>query len=191
MLTLILVHAQLLSMVPYAFAVVTLPTVAILSDKWQKRVLPMFVCFVVIGVGFIIVLATTHRAAGLVGCTLIAAASYPCLVLGGSWQMSSHAGFSKRATAWAISQLFMQSWNIIATQIYTKPPHFYKGHGVLLGLNAVGMAAMLTKYYIMKKANAKKDKIAAEYEARGQQNPQNEQSYEDLCDDHPMFRYVF
>ncbi|KAJ9617685.1 hypothetical protein H2204_013560 [Knufia peltigerae] len=183
-------HTQLMSMIPYACAVVSLPTVSILSDRWQKRMLPMMCCFSLIIVGFIIVLTTTRRDAGMVGCSLIAAASYPCLVMGGSWQMSSHGGFSKRSTPWAVSQLFIQTWSIVATQIYTQPPHFYKGHGTLLGLNAVGMLATFTKYWIMKKSNAKKDQVARDFAARGQQNPDSDKTYEELCDDHPNFRYV-
>lgn len=184
------VQSQLMSMIPYLLAAITLPALSILSDKIQKKAIVVLLCSVVILVGFIMVLASTDKAVLLVGCCLIGGGSYPGLVISASWQMQSHAGFSKRATAWALSQVFIQSYSIVSSQIYTTPPRYFKGHGVLLGLNAVGLLAGALNYSIMKKANSKMDQRALEYERRGIEDPDNEKSYEELCDAHPKFRYA-
>ena len=179
-----------MTMIPYACATVTLPTFAILADKWEKRAIPLLLCLGISLIGFIMLLASTNTPVLLVGCCFVAAGSYPGVVIGASWQMASHAGFTKRATAWAVSQVFIQAFSIIATQVYTTPPRFFKGHGTLLGLNAVGVIAAILNYWIMKKENAKKDQRAIEYAREGREDPDNEKSFEELCDRHPQFRYV-
>jgi MFS family permease len=176
-------------MIPYAFAIVTLPTVGILADKLQRRFLPTLGCLAVSLIGFIIIMASTTKTVLLVGCCFIAAGSYPALIVAISWQMSSHAGYTKRSTAWAVSQIFIQCYSIISTQIYDEPPRFFKGHGTLLGLNAVGVVAALINYRLMKAENARRDRVAQEYLDQGLEDPDVAKSYEELCDRHPLFRY--
>lgn len=177
-------------MIPYALAAITLPTTAIIADKLDQRAIPILICLFGTLIGFVILLASTNTVVLVVGCCFVSCGSYPALVIASSWQMSTHAGFSKRATAWAMSQVFIQTYSIIATQIYTTPPRFFKGHGVLLGLNFVGVLALLLNYYLMKIENARRDKAARDYERSGSENPDNEKTYEELCDRHPQFRYA-
>ena len=179
-----------MTMIPYACATVTLPTLAFLADKWKKRAIPLLLCLGISLIGFIMLLASTNTPVLLAGCCFVAAGSYPDVVIGASWQMASHGGFTKRATAWAVSQAVIQAFSIAATQVYTTPPRFFKGHGTLLGLNTVGVIAAMLQYWIMKRENFKKEQRAAEYAREGREDPENEKSLEDLCDRHPQFRYV-
>ena len=78
----------------------------------------------------------------LTGCCFVAVGAYPAIGIGASWITTVHADYTKRATAFAVCQVFVQSYSIIGSQVYDRPPRFYKGHGVLLGLNA--LAAVCT-----------------------------------------------
>ena len=186
----IIVRTQLISIIPYAVACITLPTFAIIADKIQKRALPTLVCLGISLIGFIMIMSSLEKSVLLVGCCFVAAGSYPGLIIAASWQLSTHAGYTKRSTAWAISQIFIQCYSIISTQVYTNPPRFFKGHGTLLGLNAVGVVAGLVNYMLMKRENARRDRVALEFERNGQEDPDNHKSYEEICDRHPQFRYA-
>lgn len=177
-------------MIPYGFATITLPIVAILADKFQKRFIPTLICLATSLIGFVMIMASTGQVLHLTGCCFVAAGSYPALIVAISWQMSSHAGYTKRSTAWAISQVFIQCYSIISTQIYDNPPRYFKGHGTLLGLNAVGVVAAVINYWLMKRENARRDLVAQEFEANGMEDPDLTKSYEELCDRHPLFRYA-
>jgi hypothetical protein len=120
----------------------------------------------------------------------VSAGAYPAVILSSAWVLISHAGYTKRATAWAIAQVFIQCYSIISTQVYTDAPRFFKGHGTLLGLNALGVIAVIITMWIFDRKNKHRDAIAAEFAARGETNPESHRRYEDLCDEHPDFRYT-
>lgn len=176
-------------MIPYCFAVVMLPVAAILSDRMNNRALPLLGCLMTSVIGFVIVMATTNKVALIAGCCFVAAGSYPAIVIGASWLMNNYAGYTKRCTAWAITQIFIQCYSILSTQVYDQPPRFFKGHGILLGLNALGAVSLVITYFMLKKENAKRDRLAEEMRVAGRQIPGREKSFEELCDYHPAFRY--
>ena len=177
-------------MIPYACATFTMPVVAIISDRLQMKAIPLLCCFSVSLLGLILLLATTNRSALLAGCCLVAAGSYPGVVLSANFLLLNQAGYSKKASAWMIAQVFCQCWSIVSTQVYSDPPRFFKGHGTLVGLNVVGVVAVVIKYWIIKRENARRDAVAARYAAEGCAVPDSEKSLEDLCDYHPSWRYV-
>ncbi|KAJ9610477.1 hypothetical protein H2200_005254 [Cladophialophora chaetospira] len=180
---------QLYSIIPYAFATVSLPVVCILADRTDKRAIPFLICMSTSVTGYVIVLATTNKVALLVGCSFIAAGAYPAVVVCATWLVGSHGGYTKRCTAFAVSQVFTQSYSIISTQIYDNPPRYFKGHGILLGFNVLGAISAATCYFLMKRENEKRDQVARDLVARGEQDPDNDKTFEELCDYHPQFRY--
>lgn len=183
------VDTQLYSIIPYAFATVTVPTVSILADRRNKRAIPFLICMSTTLIGFVVVLATTNKVALVVGCSLIAAGCYPAIVVCATWALNSHGGYTKKSTAWAVAQVFTQCYSIIATQIYDNPPRYFKGHGILLGLNFLGVIAAVVAYLMMKRENRRRDLLAQDFLARGEHNPDSDKAYEELCDYHPDFRY--
>lgn len=162
---------------------------SILADRLDKRAVPFLVCMITTVIGVVIVLATTNKTALVAGCCFVAAGAYPATVICATWLVNSHAGYTKKCTAWAVAQVFTQSYSIIATQIYDNPPRYFKGHGVLLGINVVGALSAAICYFMMKRENAKRDQTARDWELRGEENPENCKTYEELCDYHPQFRY--
>ncbi|KIW93256.1 uncharacterized protein Z519_05861 [Cladophialophora bantiana CBS 173.52] len=180
---------QLYTIIPYAFATVSVPVVCILADRIDKRAIPFLICMAVSVIGFIIILATTNKTALVAGCCFIAAGCYPAIVVCATWLVNSHAGYTKRCTAWAVAQVFTQSYSIIATQVYDNSPRYFKGHAVLLGLNLLGALSAAISYFLMKRENKKRDQIAQDLISRGEQDPDNSKTFEELCDYHPQFRY--
>lgn len=147
------------------------------------------ICMAVTLTGFIIVLGTTNRVASLAGCSFIATGCYPGVVICATWLLNNQAGYTKKSTAWAVSQVFTQGYSIISTQIYDSPPRYFKGHGVLLGFNVLGTASAMIAYFMMKRENKRRDRVAFDFASRGEQDPDNLKTFEDLCDYHPRFRY--
>ena len=139
---------------------------------------------------YILLLTGTNKAVLLVGCCFVAAGAYPAVTCSTYWILINHAGYTKRATAWAVAQIFIQCYSIISTQVYTDPPRFFKGHGTLLGLNALGVVGTLIVMRLMSQENKRRAAVEAEFAARGTVNPESEKDYEELCDYHPSFRYV-
>ncbi|KAJ5081504.1 major facilitator superfamily domain-containing protein [Penicillium alfredii] len=158
---------QLYTIIPYAFGIITLPIANIIADRLDKGL-----------IGYIMLLTSTNSVVLMAGCCFVSAGAFPAAVLGSAWVMISHAGFTKQAAAWAISQIFIQCYSIISTQVYTDPPRFFKGHGTLLGLNALGTVAVLITMWLFKRENRRRDAVATEFAARGETNPESVKDYE-------------
>lgn len=170
---------------------VTLPLFSLASDRARKKAIPTLLCLTVSIIGFVILLCDVHRNVLIVGCCLVAAGSYPAIALSISWLLVNHAGYTKRSTAWAVAQIFIQCYSIISTQVYIHPPRFITGHAVLLALNALGLVAAILKYYIMKRENVRRDRQAQQVMEQAPESKEGEKGLEQLCDYHPDFRYSF
>ncbi|KAL7916837.1 hypothetical protein GGI35DRAFT_434076 [Trichoderma velutinum] len=142
-------------------------------------------------IGFTIILAQTSPAVGIFASNVVTAAVYPGVAIVSGWIPSSNAGYTKRAAATWITQICCQAFSILASRIYNKPPRLFKGHGVLLGFLVITFILLILMAYLMKRHNQKKDALAAEWDARGERNPDESKSLEELCDDHPSYRYLF
>lgn len=181
---------QLYTMIPYAFGLVALVSVAFLSDHLNHKAWVAFGCLCTSIVGFVILLATTNKVALVAGACFVLAGAYPGLVVTVAWGLTMHGGFTKRATQIWILQIMIQCESIIATQVYNKPPRFFKGHGVALGFYMLAAASVVVLYFIVTRANAERDRRALEFRQRGEADPKSQQTIEDLCDFHPDYRYA-
>lgn len=184
------VHTQLFTMIPYSCAAIALPIICTIADRFVVRAIPLLACYMSCAIGFILLLSTTQKSARIVGTCLVSAGSYTGVILAATWVMSAHAGYTKRSTTWAMCQLLLQCYSILGSKIYDKPPRFFKGHGILLGLQTLTAACTVLKWWIMRRSNKRKDALRQEYEARGEPIPGVEKSLEELHDDHPTFRYM-
>lgn len=187
----LLVNSQLFTLIPYSVAMVTLPLFSLASDRARKKAIPTLLCLTIAVIGFVVLLCDVHRNVLIVGCCLVAAGSYPAIVLAANWLLVNHAGYTKRSTAWTVAQIFIQCYSIISTQVYIHPPRFIMGHAILLALNALGVMAGLLKYYIMKRENARRDRQVQQVMEQGSDSKEEEKGIEQLCDYHPDFRYSF
>lgn len=182
---------QLYTIIPYGVAFISLIAVTRISDKLVVRFIPMLIVTGVAIIGFIIILTQTSPVVGIFASSVVTAAVYPGVAIVSGWIPSSNAGYTKRAAATCITQIFCQAFSILASRIYNKPPRFFKGHGVLLGFLILTFILLVLVTYMMKRHNQEKDALAAEWDARGARNPDESKSLEELCDDHPSYRYLY
>lgn len=167
-----------------------LPIICRIADLYTMRGPLLLFCYVIVVTGVILLMATTHRVSLIVGTCLVASGTYSQTILGATWVMTTYGGYTKRSTAWAMAQISIQCFSILGTKIYNTPPRFLKGHAILIGVQALGLASGLAKYWIMRRSNRRKDAEKLEYESRGEPVPGIERSLEELNDKHPAFRYV-
>ncbi len=186
-LTFSTVRTQLFTIIPYASAAIALPIISLCADRFFKRAIPLLFCYTLCAAGFILLLVTTDKAGRIVGTCLVSAGSYSGVILGATWVMSTHADYTKRCTAWAMCQVFLQCYSILGTKIYDKPPRFFKGHGIIFGLQTLAAACVVVKWWLMWTANKKKDALKEQYDASGESMPRIE---EDMNEAHLEFRYL-
>jgi hypothetical protein len=185
------VNAQLYTIIPYSFAIFSTPILSYLSDRLHARAFPLMLSLSISIIGFIILLVSTSPVARIAGCCFVAAGAYPGVAIGAAWVTNMHGGYTKRSTAFGISQLFVQGYSIIGTEVYDQPPRFFKGHGVLLGLYMLAFVASIGLYVWLKAQNKQRDKMAAARIAAGEEDRpmDGEHSFEEMCDYHPDWRY--
>ncbi len=163
---------------------------AYLADRFRSKGITVLVCLIITSVGFVLLLATTNRVALMVGACLVAAGSYPGVPISAAWLLSFHGGYTKRATAMWFIQIFIQSYSIIASQVYRTPPRFFMGHGIALGLYVLAIISTVLLIIILKRANKAKAQRAADFAARGEVDPDMNEDYVRLCDYHPGYVYT-
>lgn len=190
LLNTLLVDTQLFTIIPYATAAIALPTICVVADRYMMRAIPMLFCYLLCACGFTLLMATTSQAARIVGTCLVSSGSYSGVILAATWVMSSHGGYTKRSTAWALCQLFLQCYSIMGTKIYDNPPRFLKGHGIILGFVTLAAACIVAKWWLMRSANQRREAMKKQYAQRGEAVPGIEKSIEELNDKHPDFRYL-
>jgi MFS family permease len=183
-------QTQLFTMIPYAFATVTLLSMCIISDRLNSKGPVLIICLSTTMIGYILLMTNTNKVALIAGTCFVTSGLYPGIMICASWITINHGGYSKRATAFAFAQIVGQCLSIIGTQVYRKPPRFLAGHGTLLAFYCAAFAATFINYFYMKRQNKKKEAVAAEWAARGLPNPDSAKSYEELYDYHPDFRYI-
>ncbi|KAH8820252.1 major facilitator superfamily domain-containing protein [Xylogone sp. PMI_703] len=183
-------QTQLFTMIPYAFATVSLLTVCFLSDRINTKGPVLFACVATSASGFILLMATTNKVALIAGTCLVASGLYPSIILTVSWITINHGGYTKRSTAFAMAQITGQGLSIIGTQVYRDPPRYLAGHGTLLGFFSLALCAIVCNWFWMRRENRKRDDRAEEYRMTGTKDEQAEKSVDELLDYHPNFRYI-
>ncbi|OKL59506.1 hypothetical protein UA08_05034 [Talaromyces atroroseus] len=183
------VQAQLFTMIPYACAFVTMLAVGYLSDYCRNKAWFVVGSLTCSAIGLIICISTTGKGAGMFGACLLVAGAYPAAILQITWIQVTFCGHTKRAISWGVCQIIGQGLSMSGAQIYTRPPRFFMGHGILLGFIVMGIVSTVTARFLMARANKQRDRELREYEERGEVHPDIGKSFEETCDDHINFRY--
>lgn len=184
------VHAQLFTIIPYACAFISMIIIGVLSDRFRSKSWFIMGSLTSCAIGLIILLATTGKETGMLGASLLVMGAYPSAVMQIAWIQITFCGNTKRATSWGLAMIFGQGLSMSGAQIYTTPPRFFKGHGVLLGFVAIGLMATFAARTIMVKENERRDEELSQYAQRGEIHPDEGKTFEETCDSHINFRYV-
>ncbi|KAJ9640875.1 hypothetical protein H2204_003164 [Knufia peltigerae] len=186
------VRTQLFTIIPYAFAFVTVITLGYLSDRFNSKGPIILACCCVGALGYILLMTLSSTVGLVVATCLVTSACYPIGILLPSWLAINTPNFTKRGGVWAFSEIIATPFAIMGTRIYTSPPHYYGGHGTVLGIYVFSAMNVTAAYLWMRHQNNKKQQIIAEYDQRGEIHPhiaQNKTLYE-LQEEHISFRYV-
>ena len=184
-----ILQTQLYSMIPYAFALVSMISLSFLADRIGRKGLLTIACLSITCIGLIMLLCVTNKVALVAGACFVAGGAYPGLVIGIAFTIPTQGGYTKRATAVWITQVFVQLFSIMASQVYRSPPRFFLGHGVALGIYVLAIICTLTLIAILTTANRSKEQRKREYESRREVDPLAQRSIEELGDFHPLYIY--
>lgn len=183
-------EAQLFSVIPYAFATVSLLVACFVSDRLNVKGPVLFLCLMLSSIGYIMVLTVSSTTAKMAATCFITSGLYPSVVLLASWLGINTGGFTKRGTTWAMAEIFGQCFSIMGSNIYTDAPRYIKGHSIVLAFLLMGMISTACLYFWMRHLNRKRDREESEYAARNELHPHASRSLEEDFDFHVSFRYI-
>lgn len=182
--------SQLFSVIPYGCATLCMLGLVIISDHLKLKGVMLLFCISLSCVGYIILIVVSSIPVKIFGTCLVVSGLYPSVVLGATWLGINTCGFTKRGTVWGITEIFGQCFSIMGTHIYTNPPRYIKGHGILLGFLLFSILNVVMAYFWMKRLNLQKEKTIREYCDRGETHPDTLKSLEEVYDHHIHFRYT-
>ncbi|KAJ2781310.1 hypothetical protein GGI15_003254 [Coemansia interrupta] len=180
--------AQLMTVPPYACAIVTLLLVCWNSDRTQRRGYHVAASAALACIGHIMLISSNRVGANYTGACFVAMGLYPIIPLMLSWVSNNNVGHTKRAVGIALLNTFGQCFATVGTQIYKTPPRFFMGYGVCLAFTVVMIVVSLALSFVLKRENARRDEIYGEPKPLTPEEQQ--QAIENgVYDDHPSFRY--
>ncbi|KAJ2162568.1 hypothetical protein GGF46_000571 [Coemansia sp. RSA 552] len=183
-------EAQLMTVPPYACALVCVFVVSWNSDRTRRRGYHVagsagFACL-----GYILLISSSNIKANYAGACFVAMGIYPIIPLVLSWVANNHVGHTKRAVSIAMINMFGQCFATVGTQIYKSPtaPRFFMGYGVCLAFTVVMVVVSLGLTVFLRRENSYRD---AKYGAPVPLSPAEQQAAIDdgIYDKHPSFRY--
>ncbi|CAL5873068.1 uncharacterized protein PFLUO_LOCUS7337 [Penicillium psychrofluorescens] len=159
-------EAQLLTVPPYAVAFILTITVAVLSERIQRRAPFIMGSSALACIGYIILLSDHRAGVSYVGTIFAAAGIYPAVAIVLSWPANNVSGQTKRCIANALQISIGNLGAVIGTQLYRTEwsPHYFVGHGTALGYLVANIFVVGALWYVLKQENEKKER---EREAQG------------------------
>ncbi|KAF7560340.1 hypothetical protein G7046_g3806 [Stylonectria norvegica] len=152
-----IIKNQLLSVPPYALAAVVTVFVGIYSDKAGRRGI-FNLLFAPIGmVGFIMLISSSKPGVQYAGTFLGALGIYPCIPITITWVANNVEGVYKRGIVLGMVIGWGNLNGIVSSNVFSKPPHFYAGHGTIIGYQFVGIfCGSLLMWVMLRRENKKR-----------------------------------
>ncbi|KAF2098470.1 MFS general substrate transporter [Rhizodiscina lignyota] len=181
------VDAQLMSVPVYACAFVTTIGFGFASDRWRRRGYWVAFSSSISLLGYVLVIANTHRTRlRYAGLCIAAAGQFPCTALILSWNAFNTRAYTHRVTAGTIIPTVAQAAALGGLQAFDTPPYYIKGDIVVLAMVALMIPVALVTSWHFARQNRKKEEMADS--VRSQEERQK--SLEELGSKHPDFRYT-
>ncbi|KAG0244074.1 hypothetical protein BGW41_000502 [Actinomortierella wolfii] len=178
---------QAMTVPAYATACVCTIIVAFSSDRYRERGLHYAIPTLIGCLGYVLLIVTRHSstAARYISLTVTAIGIFSSVPAMLSWFTSNIGGHTKRGVATALIISFGNAGGIISGQMYRADdaPLYVRGHtiaGTMMFLSAV---LTLIFKYLLERENKRRDNLTPEEYAK-------EAAGEELCDNHPDFRYI-
>ncbi|KAF2670439.1 putative pantothenate transporter [Microthyrium microscopicum] len=157
----------------------------LLSDRLKQRGWLIMLCFTIASVGYIVLLTAPSKGAGLTAVFLVGIGTFPTTVLYQVWFASNILGYTKRASLYALTSMIGQVFAIASQKAYNGPPHYYAGHGFVLGMMVFGVIASGIQIRVLMWKNAKKLATQGSQEAK----EKRALGVEEINEEHPDFMY--
>ncbi|KAI9482095.1 MFS general substrate transporter [Coemansia mojavensis] len=182
--------AQLMTVPPYACAIVCVFAISWSSDRTRNRGFHVAGSALVACIGYILLISSGNVQANYVGACFVAMGLYPIVPLMLSWVANNNVGHTKRAVSIAMMNTFGQCFATVGTQIYktSTAPRFFMGYGVCLAFTVVMIVFSLALAVILKRENSRRD---FEFGMPEPTTPEEQQAAVEngIYDNHPGFRY--
>ncbi|KAF9167629.1 hypothetical protein DFQ26_003785 [Actinomortierella ambigua] len=178
---------QAMTVPAYAVACVCTIVVAFSSDRFRERGYhyagPSF--FGCLGYILLIVTRNSSTAARYISLTIAAVGIFSSVPSMLSWFTSNIGGHTKRGVATALIISFGNAGGIISGQMYRADdaPLYVRGHATAAVMMFLSGVLTLIFKYLLDKENKRRDNLTPEEYAK-------EAAGEELCDNHPDFRYI-
>ncbi|CAI7651710.1 unnamed protein product [Penicillium viridicatum] len=183
------IHAQLLSVPPYAAAAVLTVAVGFIADRTRQRGLCNIAVSFLGMVGFAMLLGCESAGARYAGTFLGAMGIYPAIANTISWTSNNTEGVYKRG----VSLGFIIGWGnlngIVSSNIYRDDdkPNYYPGHGVVLGYLVLFLfGGSVVQYFLLRRENGKRRRGERDHWIEGL----DQSEIELLGDNRPDFIYT-
>lgn len=149
-------RAQLMSVIVYACAFVSLIAAGRLSDYFQRRGLAIVALACIAILGYALLLGITNNTGRFIAACLVGMGVYPMIVITMVWTATNNVGYTYRASAAACINIVAQCISISGNQAYQDPPYYKKGLGASLGMISMSGVASMVLVGWLKRLNKKK-----------------------------------
>ncbi|KAF7525051.1 hypothetical protein G7054_g11215 [Neopestalotiopsis clavispora] len=181
------IQAQLMTVIVYCAALVGILAASRVADKLQRRGVIIMVCAALAVVGYVLLLTLTNDTARLAATCVVAAGAYPISVLSLVWMATNNVGYTFRASAAGMVNIFSQLIAISANFAFSDPPYYRLGLGISLLMIAMsGIMAGLQLGYLGLMNKIKRAEQHGELAARRRQL-----TIDEIGNAHPDFFFSF
>ncbi|KAH7322747.1 major facilitator superfamily domain-containing protein [Stachybotrys elegans] len=181
-------EVQLLTVPCYFLGAAAYMSIAVLSDRLQRRGLFCVIFGTISVVGYAILLADVPSGAHYFGCFLVACGLYVVVGLPLAWLPSNSPRYGKRTTATGLQLTIGNCSGIMSAFIYPRgdAPRYTRGHAVTLSMVAVGTLLYAFLWYSYRQINRRRDAGEMAEKHRGM----DEDELRELGDESPHYRYT-
>ncbi|SPO06473.1 related to allantoate transport protein [Cephalotrichum gorgonifer] len=148
----------------YFFGLISLLAQAYLSDKLYKRAYFLIGAAVPVVAGYLICVGTANNAAGYFAMFLLASGCYTISTLVVTWVATNLIPDGKRSFALPLFYSMGNLSGLVSSQLYptNQGPRYIIGNSVSAGLEVIFVGLVVAAWYLLRRRNAKKDKLIAE-----------------------------
>jgi hypothetical protein len=181
------VHAQLMSVPPYAVAALFTIVIGYIADRTQRRGMCNYITSLLGVVGFAMLIGSTTPAVQYAGTFLGALGIYPCIANTISWMANNIEGVYKRGVVLG----FVIGWGnlngVVSSNIYFDSPRYLHGHGIVMaymGIFLFGGSILMS--FLLSRENARRRAGERDHWIAGK----SAEEIEKMGDKRPDFMYI-
>ncbi|KIW81661.1 hypothetical protein Z517_04687 [Fonsecaea pedrosoi CBS 271.37] len=179
---------QALTIPVYSLGAITYLSVAIVSDRQQRRGLYCVIFGTISITGYCMLISDGGSAVHYAGCFLVACGMYCVIGLPLAWLPSHTPRYGKRTTTIALQAMIGNSAGIPSSFLYpaTDAPRYIMGHAVTLAMVAFGTLSFAFMWVYYSAVNKSRAAGKQDHKVAGL----SDDEIEELGDNNPRFRYI-